>query len=448
MNKPGGQNPHHPSPPSMMDVFGTTTTSSATSTSLDRTETVTSFDSLDSTTMTSTLAPPATRDVFSQVPDSSPVANGAPLVVHSKQEGEYSTKAPPDAIGCYNSGLTEQAAPVAVIAPQALSNPAVVVPVTNNQNTAAPAYNDNNETTTATDRDVMQPQQFVSALGSSVVRVDEVEGGKQNAFMKSAPPAGAFLSVSSSTSPSLSGDAEGLRNDDIATSPSSVDHHESQEPTVSPRGLPLGVPDPDDYNPRDTQHSLPNVEELKAERGTWSTQDFFLGHPYVPFVIIFGSVFLVILGLSIGLTQDTRNERKQVTFHGGDLRLYHIQEFLTVNGISDTSSFKHFQSPQYQAADWMAHDDKLELGIPKLAPSKNDESYDFVTRYVMALLYYATKGKSWQHDMNFLSNKVTCDWYQVFAPPVGQLGVLCNRNTNKIVGFSFSTWDGLKNHIF
>jgi hypothetical protein len=77
------------------------------------------------------------------------------------------------------------------------------------------------------------------------------------------------------------------------------------------------------------------------------------------------------------------------------------------------------------------------MGIPKLPPSENDESYEFVTRYVMAVLYYATNGKSWQYDMNFLSEKVTCDWYQVFPPPVGQLGVLCNRNTKKMVGFSF-----------
>jgi hypothetical protein len=198
------------------------------------------------------------------------------------------------------------------------------------------------------------------------------------------------------------------------------------------------VPDPDDDNPLDTQHSLPNPEELKVETGTGSTQSFCRRHPQVIFILIFGIIFIVILGLSVGLTQDTRNERKEVTFHGGGLRLFHIQEFLTVNGISDSSTFESFQSPQYRAADWLAHYDKLVMGIPKLPPSENDESYEFVTRYVMAVLYYATNGKSWQYDMNFLSEKVTCDWYQVFPPPVGQLGVLCNRNTKKMVGFSFS----------
>jgi hypothetical protein len=115
-------------------------------------------------------------------------------------------------------------------------------------------------------------------------------------------------------------------------------------------------------------------------------------------------------------------------------------EFLVANGISDASDFMMTTSPQYQAADWVAHDDLLMLGIPKVKPTENDVSYAFVERYTMAVLYYATTGKSWRYDLSFLSDKPTCDWSQIFAPPVGQLGVLCNRSTSRIVGFSFSEY--------
>ncbi|KAL3924431.1 MAG: hypothetical protein SGILL_001053, partial [Bacillariaceae sp.] len=223
------------------------------------------------------------------------------------------------------------------------------------------------------------------------------------------------------------------------------DDDDEEDPSSTPRTLPLGVPDPDDENddPRATQHSLPSPDELKVTHShrkssmTISNSAVCFRYPKIFFVVTLVVLFAVAVGLSVALTAETRQERQQITFHGGDDRLDHIVEFLVVNGVSDAKAFETTTSPQYQAADWIAHDDLLMLGIPKVKPSESDVSYAFVERYTMVLLYYATTGKSWRYDMSFLSDKPTCDWFQVFAPPVGQLGVLCNRKTSRIVGFSF-----------
>lgn len=285
----------------------------------------------------------------------------------------------------------------------------------------------------------MEPLRAMSALGDSVNHAEEHEGGTHNAFLKTAPPPNAFANdtvnnVNVITPTSANGYYEYGADVD--------DYGEKQDEEYSQRSLPLGVPDPEDVienGTRDTQHSLPNPDELKAEQGYISSNNNICAkHLWITFIFLFSCILVLVLGLAFGLTQDARTERKQLTFHGGDSRLSHIQEFLTINGISNAEAFADPQSPQSKAADWLAHDDLLLLGIPKLAPNENEESYDFVTRYVMAVLYYATTGKSWKHDLKFLSEEKTCNWFQVFAPPVGQLGVLCNRNTRKIVGFSFS----------
>jgi hypothetical protein len=407
MNDSEGQDsPQHPAPPSMTDLLDTTAPSPQAAASPEE-------DAAIETSATTEPTIPADTPPVVQVPVST----------------------------------------VAVESNATISDPHNNNTATENGGSVGVSYNDNvvapTEGTTNGAAVVMQPRRAVSALGGSAVHAEDVEGGKQNAFLRTPPPPDAFLHSNGSTLSSASQDM--MPNGNVVTPTSSADERydvdeddfqNGQEPMISPRSLPLGVPDPDDENdnPRDTQHSLPNPEELKLEMGVSGTQNFCLRHPQVPFIVIFGSILILIMGLSIGLTSDRRKEAKSVTFHGGDLRLHHIQEFLAVNGISDAAALDDFRTPQYQAADWLAHDDELVLGIPKLAPNENDESYEFVTRYVMAVLYYSTNGKSWRYNLSFLSDKKTCDWYQVFAPPVGQLGVLCNRNSQKIVGFSFSKY--------
>lgn len=449
--------PQHPAPPSMTGLSGDSVDTAPT---VDETATVAS----ESTDMLS--QPLQGTSAFQQqqqqsAPDQGPVAIDNPFVESASSSGgaaqnpsENSTPAEEQTIPAVVPPAVGEQVPNAVILENGATTPAFY----GDNNTAPPLPVANGTVT-------MQPRQAVSALGVSAVRTDQNEGGKQNAFMATAPPPDAFLHAKNDNDVGIINPIASAAEMQIAhvVTPNSLaeeqynaymkeqydvdedDYDDYNGDPMSPRSLPLGVPDPDDetHNPRDTQHSLPNPEELKVELGVGGAPtSVCVRNLHVPFIAIFGILFLVILGVSIGLTQEARDERKAPTFHGGDERLHHIQTFLATNGISDAAALDDFFSPQYKAADWMAHDDKLEMGIPKFEPFDSDESYDFVTRYVMALLYYTTQGKSWKYELGFLSEKKTCDWYQMFSPPIGQLGVFCNRNSNKIVGFSFSKFGG------
>lgn len=206
---------------------------------------------------------------------------------------------------------------------------------------------------------------------------------------------------------------------------------------------PLGVPSDNETDiesdNRQSHHSLPTPEELKLKLPTSSRcgpQYICSAYPKGSFVFLFLCLTAIIIGLSVGLTQ---SQGQIDTFHGGDRRLYHMQEYLIDHGVTDRSDFfavAGTRSPQIQAVDWLAHEDALVIGIPT-GDLTTDSGYDFLTRYVMAVFYYATNGQSWTFDLSFLSDKSTCDWFQVFAPPVGEVGVLCNKNTRKVAGFSF-----------
>lgn len=240
--------------------------------------------------------------------------------------------------------------------------------------------------------------------------------------------------------------------------------------------LPLGVPSEDDEEGgrgNDQFHSLPSAEELKASitAGSSIALSPANGNSYdetmngdddddnvnmgsssdgklhdCQCTTMWRSLFVLIvlglvLGLSFGLTQDQRSSASTTaaTFHGGDERLNHMINYLIANGVSSSETLldEMGRSAQFQAVDWMAHDDGYEIGIPVDGNDLSSKAgYDFVVRYVMAVLYYTTKGKSWIYDLSFLSDKPTCEWSQVFAPPVGQVGVLCNQITQQMVGLS------------
>jgi hypothetical protein len=289
----------------------------------------------------------------------------------------------------------------------------------------------------------MDPRRAAVAVGAAAAgggasdnNSNDNFGGSDNAYVKNAPPPNAFPQLPPGTHPIAVDDNNHYDDDDEYQ-----EDDDFQDVDFDGNKLPLGVPSEDGDDDQDNQHhSLPASEEVKIALAARNnrTSSFFSRNPKVTFGIVFGIIFVIILGLSLGLTKDQRYEKRTASFHGGDDRLSYTIDYLIRNGVASLASFTNVRSPQYQAVDWMAHDDELELLIPKLSPADSDEAYDFITRYVMAVVYYATAGKDWKHDLSFLSKKKTCEWYQVFPSPVGQVGVLCNQSTRQIVGVSFS----------
>ena len=68
-----------------------------------------------------------------------------------------------------------------------------------------------------------------------------------------------------------------------------------------------------------------------------------------------------------------------------------------------------FGTPQYLAAQWIAHGDPLNMPVPLLKDVQYSE------RYIMAVLFFAFGGTEWTHQYNFLSGDHICTWFQEFT---------------------------------
>jgi hypothetical protein len=209
-----------------------------------------------------------------------------------------------------------------------------------------------------------------------------------------------------------------------------------------------GAEDDEELGPMESnQHSLPAVEELKAE----ASPSAGCGKMLFWMFFIFALLIAMTVGLAVGLTKD---EGGSSSYEGGSSSLLNgswngftpvtretvrlaMKDYIVSNGISSESDFFSSTSPQSKALDFLANKDPQRLNAPRTGLD-SDDGYAFITRYVMSVFHSSTGGDTWNYDLLFNTKHKTCEWYDVFQPPVGQVGVLCNKNTEKIVGLSFS----------
>ncbi|CAJ1959364.1 unnamed protein product [Cylindrotheca closterium] len=96
--------------------------------------------------------------------------------------------------------------------------------------------------------------------------------------------------------------------------------------------------------------------------------------------------------------------------HGETDEYLAIQDFVTKQrGISHTDVFDDTNSPQYLAAQWMAHGDH-DMAYP--VPTTADPTFE--DRYVMAVLYFSLGGPQWENQVGFLSDGHICTWFEEF----------------------------------
>eukprot|EP00592_Proboscia_alata_P015579 CAMPEP_0194394034 /NCGR_PEP_ID=MMETSP0174-20130528/123631_1 /TAXON_ID=216777 /ORGANISM="Proboscia alata, Strain PI-D3" /LENGTH=852 /DNA_ID=CAMNT_0039189789 /DNA_START=100 /DNA_END=2654 /DNA_ORIENTATION=+ len=70
--------------------------------------------------------------------------------------------------------------------------------------------------------------------------------------------------------------------------------------------------------------------------------------------------------------------------------------------ISGEESLKNETSPQYLAMDWIVNHDGANMALK--------EEDKIIQRYALAVFYFSTQGKNWNHQYNFLSDKDVCAW--------------------------------------
>jgi hypothetical protein len=95
--------------------------------------------------------------------------------------------------------------------------------------------------------------------------------------------------------------------------------------------------------------------------------------------------------------------------HGDTASYFAVRDYvMNVAEISSSSVFDSTSSPQYLAAQWMAHGDARRMGVPATS------DLEFNERYVLAVFYFSMEGQSWTHQYNFLGGDHVCTWYQEF----------------------------------
>jgi hypothetical protein len=219
---------------------------------------------------------------------------------------------------------------------------------------------------------------------------------------------------------------ESTKDDDVVTKPAGDN---------DPLELASGVESSEDITP---VHSAANNQAIEEATKV-------CGQPRWLFIIVLLTVAIGAgSGLGVALSNladvpvvDTFAPTFAPTSQNSENHKEAMKQYIIDNLVSTEQDLGNSASPQSLALAFLASKDKKGLNAP-IGGLDSKEGYAFITRYAMTTLYYATQGASWTDDLVFLSEDDTCDWYEVFAPPIGQVGVLCKENTNEIVGISFS----------
>lgn len=111
-----------------------------------------------------------------------------------------------------------------------------------------------------------------------------------------------------------------------------------------------------------------------------------------------------------------------------------LVDYLVENGISSQEMFYNASrsTPQAMAARWLADEDPRNLALPTEGVQIKS-GYHFVTRYVLATMFYAMAGPTWRQKFDFLSFEDVCGWRGIggYIISTGQpvpAGALCDSN--------------------
>lgn len=130
---------------------------------------------------------------------------------------------------------------------------------------------------------------------------------------------------------------------------------------------------------------------------------------------------LLLMGILyvIGITKDPQElQSLYYDWMKGNTHDYNnVKEYVIRRGISHPKDFENVQSPQYMAAQWMAHGDVRSMSVPS-GSSTTTIHLEYEERYVMVVLYFSLGGPNWTHQLNFLSEYHICAWYQEFEQVV------------------------------
>jgi hypothetical protein len=88
---------------------------------------------------------------------------------------------------------------------------------------------------------------------------------------------------------------------------------------------------------------------------------------------------------------------------------YFDVEYLSSNDVSEMNMMIRVDTYQYQAVNWLANHDAMNLPVPT-TNIQSYEGYMYAARYILALNYFALGGPQWDNPYHFLSPQSVCLW--------------------------------------
>lgn len=181
------------------------------------------------------------------------------------------------------------------------------------------------------------------------------------------------------------------------------------------------------------EQPLPSVAEITGRASTDEIQRRSIN--LIPVLVILVVIVIALsIGLALGLTQQnqTNQSNGETANEVVDLqkRYEEVLYFLKESKVSDIADLETDGSPQQLAATFMAMLDPLALPVPH--SHIITVGYQFITRYVLMVLYFATDGEQWTKQRHFRSELPTCEWWELnldqdTSPLYQYTGVICNE---------------------
>jgi len=124
------------------------------------------------------------------------------------------------------------------------------------------------------------------------------------------------------------------------------------------------------------------------------------------------TIVIVVIAVTVSISRATLKTNNSASLDASEQprpTFEAVVDYLVQQGVSSMEDLTKNGSPQSKAAHFLAEQDKANLPIPS-AEISDEAGYLYVTRYVMAVIYYATNGSRWKSKVNFMSGKPVCKW--------------------------------------
>ncbi|CAB9504929.1 serine threonine-protein kinase BRI1-like [Seminavis robusta] len=146
-----------------------------------------------------------------------------------------------------------------------------------------------------------------------------------------------------------------------------------------------------------------------------------------------------VTGSGASLPEEPENAPLSETHFRG--RAEHVKSYLIEQGISSEEDLSNTGTPQQMAMNYIITGTSGPgLGRPYIIEVPDGDlttqsGYDFVTRYVLSVLFYALNGQRWVFFLNFLTPTPVCEWFsqlQYADLKTEHRGVVCDFNTSEV----------------